>query len=115
MNVQIEPVERKRKKIKERKVIIDRSMGERKGFGSIWMECFHLRHGGHHIPELWREGVRKEWCECNQGFIGGIKELRLLLRHILTFLGKVRLYAKRENVAGSIRDNEVECLKESKF
>lgn len=35
MNVQIEPVERKRKKIKERKVIIDRSLGERKGFGSI--------------------------------------------------------------------------------
>lgn len=75
----------------------------------------NLRHGGHHIPELWREGGRKEWCECNQVFIGGIKELRLLLRHILTFLGKVRLYAKRENVAESIRDNEVECLKVSNF
>lgn len=49
----------------------------------------YLRHGGHGFSELWREGVKKEWCECKQVFMGSVKELRLFVRNILTFLGKV--------------------------
>lgn len=49
----------------------------------------NLRHQGHHFPEGWGEGERREWCECKQLFTCAVKKLRKLLRNMLSFLGQM--------------------------